>query len=119
MHSGITRHRQRGSVRADRFLRPLAQVTYRPKNHRAMGPAVPPGQALGPRGRLWPRTLQRGVSKVSRVGRDIRNAHPVLSLHTFDVDVEMELSHSGDKGVPRLSVNSDTEGGILLLEPAK
>ena len=40
----------------------------------------------------------------------------VFTTHALDVDVEMELSHTGDNGLLGFGVNVHTEGGILALE---
>lgn len=43
-------------------------------------------------------------------------ADVVLSLHSLDVDIQMQFSHSRDDGLLRFGINMNTECRVLLLE---
>ena len=43
-------------------------------------------------------------------------AHLVFTLHAFNIDIKMQLSHSANDGLPALCIQADLEGGILFCE---
>jgi len=47
-----------------------------------------------------------------------QGTHVVLALHALDVDVQVQLAHAADDGLPALRVVADPEGRVLPLKPA-
>lgn len=47
------------------------------------------------------------------------SAHLVFPLHALHVDVQVELAHAADDGLPTLSIHAHLEGGVLLGEPVQ